>query len=73
MSIAMEGRVRVLEAEVKRLNEVLTGLLDVMSAQAEAKTPGNGPRQMCPKCNEKPAYHLHVINCKGPKRNGAAL
>ena len=70
MSIHLQGRVAVLEAEVKRLNEVITGLIDVMTTQAEPRN-GNGPRQMCPKCGVKPNYFLHVKSCKGAKQEAA--
>lgn len=60
MSMALENRITTLEAQVKALREII----DLLAAPP---VNPNGPRQMCPKCHEKPNYHLHVINCKGKK------
>lgn len=69
MSIQLQHRVSALEAEVKALRQTLSDVLTAM-AEPEPKNP-NGPRQLCPKCGEKPAYHLHVVNCRGKK--GASI
>lgn len=73
MSIQLTARVAALEGEVKDLRSTLDGLLAVIMERDSAKDHRNGPRQMCPKCNEKPNYHLHVINCKGPTKKVAAI
>ena len=74
MSIALQGRVIALEAEVKALRQQFDTLLSAMT-EPEPKTPAappaaavnaQGPRQMCPRCGVKPNYHLHVTNCRGP-------
>ena len=70
MSMQLTGRVSVLEAEVKALRETLSEVLASL-AEPEPKANPQGPRQLCPKCGEKPAYHLHVVNCKG--KRGAAI
>lgn len=67
MSMALQSRVSVLEAEVKALREALAEVLAVMAEPPEPKANQHGPRQLCPKCGEKPAYHLHVVNCRGKK------
>lgn len=65
MSMALQARVSSLEAEVKALREIV----DILSAPAPIKEQQNknpfGPRQLCPKCGEKPNYYLHVKHCKG--------
>ena len=71
MSMQLTGRVSVLEAEVKALRETLAEVLAAMAEPQEQKANQQGPRTMCPKCGEKPAYHLHVVNCKG--KRGAAI
>lgn len=71
MSIQLTQRVSVLEAEVKALRQTLAEVLAVMAEPPEPKANQHGPRQLCPKCGEKPAYHLHVINCRGKK--GASI
>jgi hypothetical protein len=77
MSMQLQVRVTTLENEVKVLRELVTGLIQsIEEGQPKKETlhlNPNGPRQMCPKCGVKPAYHLHVVNCKGPwQGNGAA-
>lgn len=67
MSMQLQARVSALEAEVRQLRETLQSVLSVIT-EPEPKVNGNGPRTMCPKCGEKPNYHLHVINCKGPSK-----
>lgn len=64
MSMALQARVAMLEAEVRALNS----RIDAMAKPngEDHKTNPNGPRNMCPKCGVKLAYHLHVKHCKGP-------
>lgn len=71
MSMQLQARVSALESEVRELRSTLKGLIEVM-VEPEPKVNHNGPRAMCPKCGEKPNYHLHVINCKGPSKRAGA-
>lgn len=71
MSMQLTGRVSVLEAEVKALRETLAEVLAAMAGPHEPKANQQGPRQLCPKCGERPAYHFHVEHCKGKK--GASI
>lgn len=67
MSLALQHRVSSLEAEVKALRETIDGLIAAITAEPEQKHNPNGPRQMCPKCGEQPAYHFHVKHCQGKR------
>lgn len=70
MSRELQNRVSSLEAEVKRLNEKIVSIVAALT-EPEPRVNQQGPRAMCPHCGEKPAYHLHVINC--PARKGARV
>lgn len=64
MSMALQARISALELKLKELSAAV----EQLTSAEPAKHNPNGPRQMCPKCGEKPNYHLHVINCKGPSK-----
>jgi hypothetical protein len=65
MSMALQARVSMLEAEVRSLAARLDAMAKPNGEHKEPVNP-NGPRKMCPHCGVKLAYHLHVKNCKGP-------
>jgi hypothetical protein len=78
MTMQLTARVSALEAEVRDLRKVLSELIALMSSSSypsPSPSSGNGaahpnpqgPRQMCPKCGEKPAYKFHVDHCTGKK------
>jgi len=67
MSMAMTNRIHALEQTVKELRDTVDRLVLVIGNGQDEKPNPNGPRQMCPKCGEKPNYHLHVLHCKGKK------
>lgn len=68
MSMALQARISALEADVRNLNARLDSMMKP-SGEAKPKiTNPNGPRTMCPKCGEKPAYYLHVKHCKGSQK-----
>lgn len=84
MSIALQGQVAALQARVAELEKTVAGLLEIIVQSNEAEvlvsaspkpapTNPNGPRQMCPKCHEKPNNHLHVRFCKGKASAGAPI
>jgi len=62
--------------EEVRINDSATGQEAVPSVYESSPQIEDGERsdkqeaprkqmRFCPKCNKKPAYHFHVINCKG--------
>jgi len=73
MSMLLTNRVSALENTVKELRATIDGLIAVMSEppESEPKANPNGPRQLCPKCHEVPAYYLHVKHCRGKKQAAA--
>lgn len=65
MSMALQGRVSILEQQVRDLIARFDAMAKPNGEHKEPYNP-NGPRKMCPKCGVKLAYHLHVKHCKGP-------
>ena len=73
----MEARVRVLESELKALQESATrkgadGIAEAdsrvppLESVPSVKTPVAAPAKLCPKCGKKKAYFFHVKSCRGP-------
>jgi hypothetical protein len=60
MSMADQARIRAIEL---KLVELLNRLCAVEHAINEPPEPSE--RKLCPKCGVKPAYHFHVLHCKG--------
>lgn len=78
MSIRLEEKMKALEAKALELEEMLitlVGVVDKIANPTSEKLPDRaisahrGPSSLCPYCQEKPAHHLHVVNC--PKRKKA--
>jgi hypothetical protein len=67
MSIALQQRISVLEETVRNLSARLDSMMKPNGDDKPKVSNPYGPRSLCPKCNLKPAYFLHVKHCKGAK------
>lgn len=63
INIEVKQRFKALEDRLKALEERLEKPEPALSWEVE--TPKDQVK-LCPKCNKKPAHHLHVRACKGP-------
>jgi hypothetical protein len=64
INIEVKQRFKALEDRLKALEERV-------AQKAEPALSWEVPKveeqvKLCPKCNKKPAHHLHVRACKGP-------